>query len=605
MSSLVFSLFALACLFASVAVNAQTSQADLCECLISPVTLKIPNLNQTYGGNANALNGQATWVFVDDTTNDAFVQHNISLKICPTTTASNGLTQYIDKLRIRVAVNQTIVFQQTVSITQQAVSTSTYCFTGFASFIDAGGSANMPRITVANPPVFYVLDDRSVAYAVMGINAQEEVVQSVAPVTPAVPPSSTTDTPTTAAPTTSAPTSGATTQVPTTAAPTSGATTQAPTTAAPTSSATTHAPTTGAPTSSVTTQAPTTSAPTSGTTTQAPTTSAPTSGTTTQAPTTSAPTSGTTTQAPTTAAPTSGTTTAAPTTVTPTTAAPTTPAPTTAAPTTAAPTTPAPTTAAPTTPAPTTPVPTTTAPTTPVPTTAAPTSTPAPTPVWQLSFNTGNVATIAGSGSGTIATPTFTSGNSAATATDSQISGQYVFSRVDNNNGNTPGGYFTVVSNFNSVGIWSKACWVKLSRTGTSSNNLVSAATVTSNTGHFFYTPTGNGVFTENGPNLASPLTFSGNTAVSLNTWTHFVITGSAANGYTLYRNGVIVSSVSATAYAQDTSGFLIGAVNGGLYGLDGLLWKPAYYDIEMTAAQVKATYNTQCALITGCTQAP
>lgn len=239
----VFVLFILLALTACQQQADAQTQATLCQCLQSPVRLNIPSSDTVYGGNANRLNGQATWVFVDDVADNEFTNHNVSLSVCSSQTASDLLPSYLvlGKLRVVIAVNQTIVFQQTVSVTGGAYSATTKCFSGFASFIDGGGVQTMPRVNVSNPPIFTILDDRSVSYAVLGVNATESTLfPSTTPVTPTTPTTGTTNAPTTVAPTTAAPT----TATPTTAAPT----TPAPTTAAPTTAApTTSAPTTQAP----------------------------------------------------------------------------------------------------------------------------------------------------------------------------------------------------------------------------------------------------------------------------------------------------------------------------------------------------------------------
>ena len=369
--------------------------------------------------------------------------------------------------------------------------------------------------------------------------------------------------------------SSTTTATPTTPAPT----TPAPTTAAPTTPApTTPAPTTPAPT----TAAPTTAAPT----TPAPTTAAPT----TPAPTTAAPT----TPAPTTAAP----TTAAPTTAAPTTAAPTTPAPTTAAPTTPAPTTAAPTTPAPTTAAPTTAAPTTPAPTTAAPTTAAPTPTPAPTPAWGLTFGASNTATKYGSVD--VGTPTYvapTGSTTTSTVTDSQINGgaDYVMNRVDN--GGT-GGCFYVTLGFPGTD-FSKSIWVKLSSTG-GYNNVFS----TNSGAHTIYTPNQNAIFAATYPN-GNVVTDTTAVSTTGTKWEHLAVTYSSTSlDWKLYRNGVLTATRANTAWFWSDTGtqMLIGAYGASYnYGYTGKVWKPEYHQIEMTAAQVKATYNAQCAQISGC----
>lgn len=573
-----FPIFVLLLLCPLIVVNAQT-QAALCSCLESPVTLNIPNVNTTYHGNANRLNGEAIWVFHDD--GDAFfTYHNVSLKVCASDQTSNLIPSYIDRLRVVISDQQTVIFQQTVSIVG-TYSSITHCFTGSAQFIDAG-SESMPRVETANPAVFTIIDDRGIALAPMYPEAPQEVYTASAPPTPIEPfvVASGTTSPPTSATTTTAPTTQAPTTAPTTSAPTSSTTTTAPTTPAPT----TQAPTTAAPTTATTTQAPTT---------RAPTTTAPTTAPTTQAPTTPAPT----TQAPTTPAP----TTQAPTTPAPTTPAPTTQAPTTPAPTTQAPTTPAPTTQAPTTLAPTTAAPTTPAPTTQAPTTAAPTSATPPAPFWQLTYTAANEASkvITGSQSGTlqanIVNPVDPTQAQVTIVADPDTTKGYVIKRNGTEANNVGKIALTGTGKFIPT-TYSKSVWVRLNTLG-ATHCVIASNWVLSGT-HYMQTkyPTfSDGKFKFGHGSSGNALT--ANTGVVVNTWTHLVVTyDEATTTMKIYVNGVLDATdntIAAFVNGNTPEDTQIGDCANGGQGLQGYAYKPAIYSVALNSAQVLTIYNT------------
>jgi hypothetical protein len=144
--------------------------------------------------------------------------------------------------------------------------------------------------------------------------------------------------------------------------------------------------------------------------------------------------------------------------------------------------------------------------------------------------------------------------------------------------------------------------WVKLAHFGTSYNNLISASVATA-TGSNSMSASLTGYFGEIGGGTTF-LVLPNNTAIELNKWTHVVVTFGSGT-YTLYENGVYVSSGQAPNYVDDgihNAAFQVGAF-GGAYGLDGVLWKPAYYEITLSTQQVRSVYNSQCVLIAGCVQ--
>jgi hypothetical protein len=107
-------------------------------------------------------------------------------------------------------------------------------------------------------------------------------------------------------------------------------------------------------------------------------------------------------------------------------------------------------------------------------------------------------------------------------------------------------------------------------------------------------------VFIERGPG-PSNLVYPSDPAVPINTWTHLGITFGAGT-YNLYMNGVLKSSVSGSSYAVDYGGFQVGAFTG-QYGLNGMLWEPAYYEVALTSSQMRDTFNSQCVSVSGCVQ--